>query len=97
MATQSDFIQHVLKNYKKLRAEISSSSSEYDVRHRIMNYLVEDILGYEGKDYQAETNRTDLKIFDENHSLALIIVETKKPTISIMEKKCNVAYKRNND
>jgi len=87
MGIKSDFVDKVLNTYLKLKAEISHDASEYDVRHRIIKYLVEEILGYSGKDYQAEKNRTDIRILDENHSLALIIVETKKPIVDIKEEK----------
>jgi type I restriction-modification system DNA methylase subunit len=87
MSIKSDFADKVLNTYLKLRDEISFDASEYDVRHRILKYLVEEILGYKGKDYQAEKNRTDIRILDENHSFALVIIETKKPIVDIWDKK----------
>jgi len=87
MSIKSGFVDKVLKTYLKLKSEISLDASEYDVRHRIIKYLVEETLGYSGKDYQTEKNRTDIRILDENHSSALVIIETKKPVVDIKEKK----------
>lgn len=81
------FAEKVLNTYARMRKEIEPHASEYDVRHRIIKYIVEGLLGYQGKDYQAEKNRTDVKLLDETHSLVLVVVETKKPTVDISEGK----------
>jgi len=87
MSKKPDFSERVLEIFNKVRSEIDSGSSEYDVRHRLMKYLIEELLGYQGKDYQAEKHRTDIRILDETHNLALVVVETKKPAVAIKEEK----------
>lgn len=87
MSKKPDFSEQVLDSFRKLRSEIDSTSSEYDVRHRLIKYVVEGVLGYEGKDYQAEKNRTDIKLFDETHNLVLVVIETKNPSVDVREEK----------
>jgi len=87
MSGKPDFVKQVLDAYSKMKSEIDRSASEYDVRHRIIKHIVEGLLGYTGKDYQAEKEKTDIKLLDESHSLVLVVVETKKPTVNIREEK----------
>jgi methylase of polypeptide subunit release factors len=81
------FADQVLTSFRKLKEEISLNASEYDVRHRIIKYIVEQLLGYDGKDYEAEKNRTDIRLLDENHSSVLVVIETKQPAVNINEQK----------
>lgn len=87
MSDKSDFIYSTLNAYSKLKSEITKDASEFDVRHRIIKYVVEGLLNYKGKDYQAEKNRTDIKLLDETHNLPLVVIETKKPTVDINDRK----------
>jgi len=87
MSENQGFQSQVLETFKKIRSEIDSTSSEFDVRHRLIKYLVESLLGYEGRDYVAEKDRADIKLLDETHNLVLVVIETKKPTIDIREEK----------
>lgn len=87
MSDKSDFVRSTLDSYSKLKSEIVGDASEFDVRHRIIKYIVEGLLDYKGKDYQAEKNRTDIKLLDETHNLPLVVIETKKPTVDISDKK----------
>ena len=87
MSSKPDFIHSTLSAYAKLKAEIASEASEYDVRLRIIKNFIEGLLNYSGKDYQAEKNRTDIRLLDETHTLPLVIIETKKPIIDISEEK----------
>jgi type I restriction-modification system DNA methylase subunit len=87
MSKNSDFSEQVLGSFRKTRSEIDRDTSEDDVRHRLIKYFVEELLGYRGKDYQAEKHRTDIRLLDETHSLVLVVVETKKPAVAIGEEK----------
>jgi len=86
MSGKPDFVKQVLDAYSKMKSEIDRSASEYDVRHRIIKHIVEGLLGYTGKDYQAEKEKTDIKLLDESHSLVLVVVETKKEMREIPDK-----------
>jgi type I restriction-modification system DNA methylase subunit len=83
----SDFQTQVLDAFGKVRSEIDSGSSEYDIRHRFIKYLVEGLWGYEGKDYRAEKDKTDVKIYDETHNLLLVVIETKKLSVDLRDEK----------
>jgi len=72
-----EFTDSVLKAFKQIIGEIDKHSSEFDFRHRFLKYFVEGVLGYSGKEYQDEKNRTDITIYDENNFRA-VIIETKK-------------------
>jgi type I restriction-modification system DNA methylase subunit len=87
MSFQQEFVDSTLAAYAKLRSEITSDASEFDVRHRIIKYIIEGLLKYSGKDYQAEKNRTDIRLLDETHTLPLVIIETKKPSVDLAEEK----------
>ena len=87
MSCQQEFVDSTLAAYAKLRSEITSDASEFDVRHRIIKYIIEGLLKYSGKDYQAEKNRTDVRLLDETHTLPLVIIETKKPSVDLAEGK----------
>ena len=87
MGGKPDFTRQVLDAYSKMRLEIDRSASEYDVRHRIIDYVVKSLLGYRGKDYQAEKDRTDVRLLDESHAIALVVFETKKPTVNLKEER----------
>lgn len=77
----------VVEAFKAIRNEISLDSPEDDVRNRLIKYFVEGTLGFRGKDYIAEKNRTDIRIYDETHNLVLVVVETKNPSVDLSQKR----------
>jgi hypothetical protein len=82
-----DFGNQVLEAFSKVRLEIDNDSSEFDIRHRLIKYVIEGLLGFEGKDYRAEKDKTDIKIFDETHNLLFVVIETKKLSVDMREER----------
>lgn len=76
----------VKTSFKRILNDIDETSSEFDIRGRIITHLVRDVLGYSGKEYQDEKIRTDLTIFDEN-GFRIVIIETKRLTIKNLNTK----------
>ena len=77
-----DLSQQVLIAFSKIRKEIDSESSEFDIRTRIVQYFIRAVLGYSGKEYQVEKKRTDLTIFDENN-FRVVVIETKRLDVDL--------------
>ena len=82
MASETNFIENILKAFKNIAREIEKGSSEYDIRYRFVKYFVEEVLGYEPKYIQWEKKRADLTIIDKD-DFAVIKIETKRPAESI--------------
>ncbi|MBI4182016.1 MAG: N-6 DNA methylase, partial [Candidatus Aenigmarchaeota archaeon] len=80
------FPDRVLSAFEKLGKEIDASTAEHDMRMRFVRFFVEDVLGYRGREYEAEKKRTDVTIFDEN-GFRPIVIETKKPAEPVSDEK----------
>lgn len=72
------FVQNVLNAFKKINSEITADNLEHDFSPRFVDYLVKSVLGYSGSEYRFERGRTDITLFDENNSKA-VVIETKRP------------------
>lgn len=72
-----NFTEDVIKAFSKIGKDIDESSSEPDIRRRIILHFIRGVSGYRGKEYQDEKKRTDLTIYDKN-GFRPIVIETKK-------------------
>ncbi len=77
-----NIIDQVKTAFIKILNEIDETSHEFDIRGRIIIHLIRNVLGYSGKEYQDEKNRTDITIFDENN-FRVVVIETKKMEVDI--------------
>lgn len=72
------FVQKILTAFKKINDEIDESTLEHNFSPKLGKYVIEAALGYSGNDFVYERERTDVTLYDENKSRA-VVIETKRP------------------